>query len=724
MWNIKASGFHKDQIIHRGNQFLIGHLKLGVRGTMDEFRKSEMVAINLPMVYDQVGDGWRESVNAFNPLYTTLWIQDNPIDLTTKTPIHHEQNLSLKDGVMSRHSVFEMNGIQVEIKSSRFVSMLHERVILGTYEICVNQDVVIDLFTGVDVEIWDIHGPHLEDVKHHEDDYIFVHGITHELKKSVSCLKKTNVYFNFQKKSLVERDGLILEHIKLKAQAGQSYRFDQYGIIGVDQSFDELIQQMDKISQQGYQHILMGHQKAWLEKWKLSDVIIHGDDQAQLALRYSIYHLLILSPDIYLNQSIPARGISGQTYKGAVFWDTEIFMLPFYLNTNWQSARQIIMYRVLGLKGAKKKAEYYGFKGAFYAWESQENGQEACSDYNVIDVFTNRPTRTYFRDKQIHISADIVYAMHAYIQRTQDFSILKDGGLEMLIEIARFYMDYGHFSIVKNRLEFWDVLGPDEYHERVHNNAFTNQMIYMVFETLLSYERYFEQQQDPYFDQTVIHLEFQETLELLKTYYPLVYLQPVKYDFLIEQFDGYDKLKDMDIKSLLDQRLHPNEYLGGHGLAGDTKMIKQADVMTMLYLFADRYPIHVIEANFNYYEPRTEHGSSLSASMYALCACRIGKAEYAYPLFMKSATIDLTGQSKHYAGNIYIGGTHPAASGGAYMTAVYGFTGLHIEESIITVKPNLPESFQSMSYHIKHQDKIYHIYVSKDDYEIKEINYD
>src|SRR5690606_13686294 len=133
---------------------------------------------------------------------------------------------------------------------------------------------------------------------------------------------------------------------------------------------------------------------------------------------------------------------------GAIFWDTEIFMLPFYLNTNLKAAKNIILYRIKGLNGAKLKASYYGYKGAFFAWESQEDGHDACTDYNVTDVFTNRLIRTYFKDKQVHISADIIYALKSYILRTKDDSILYEGGLELLIEVARFYLDYGSYKVL------------------------------------------------------------------------------------------------------------------------------------------------------------------------------------------------------------------------------------------------------------------------------------
>ena len=149
--------------------------------------------------------------------------------------------------------------------------------------------------------------------------------------------------------------------------------------------------------------------------------IIKGNKKAQFAIRYSIYHLLILGNKNYTH-SIPARGVSGQTYKGAIFWDTEIFMLPFFTLTDPNIAKQLLQYRINTLKGALRKAKQYGYKGAFYAWESQEKGQDGCSKYNVTDVFTNKPVRTYFNEKQIHISADIAYGLIMYSSIANDDS--------------------------------------------------------------------------------------------------------------------------------------------------------------------------------------------------------------------------------------------------------------------------------------------------------------
>jgi trehalose/maltose hydrolase-like predicted phosphorylase len=160
---------------------------------------------------------------------------------------------------------------------------------------------------------------------------------------------------------------------------------------------------------------------------------------------------------------------------------------------------------------------------------------------------------------------------------------------------------------------------------------------------------------------------------------------------VIPQFDGYLSLENVPLQTLLERKLQPHEYLGGgNGLATTTQIIKQADVILTLYLFDTAYSLETKSINWEYYEPRTEHGSSLSACSYSLIAAQIGKVDWAYKYFMKTATIDLTGEGKEYVGTLYIGGTHPAGNGGAWMSAVFGLCGIHISEERISVDPRLP----------------------------------
>jgi nigerose phosphorylase len=150
--------------------------------------------------------------------------------------------------------------------------------------------------------------------------------------------------------------------------------------------------------------------------------------------------------------------------------------------------------------------------------------------------------------------------------------------------------------------------------------------------------------------------------------------------------------------------VHPNEYLGaGQGLAVPTKIIKQADVVMMLNLFKTRYPAAIKQANWKYYEPRTEHGSSLSACAYALVATEFGDLDFAYKYFLKTAQIDLLASYKVYVGTIFMGGSHPAANGGAWMTAVLGFGGVQVDGECVTVNPRLYPKWQALEFGLDYQ---------------------
>jgi trehalose/maltose hydrolase-like predicted phosphorylase len=481
----------------------------------------------------------------------------------------------------------------------------------------------------------------------------------------------------------------------------------------------------------GWDILFARHRERWDEIWRTGDVVIQGDEYAQRCLRYSLYHLHIIAPRHRLPGretnagprfpalSVSARGLSGQTYKGAVFWDTEMFVSPYFLAVEPELAEQFIRYRIETLPGAKRKAAEYGYRGAFYAWESQETGDDACSDFNVTDVFTGRPVRTYFRDKQIHISADIVYAIKRYIDYTGNPNILKEGAMEVILEAARFFISWLYYSPDRKRYELLDVIGPDEYHERVHNNAFTNRMVLGVFETVREYVEYFRRLDPGFIEKLLSNLAFTEDLAFMETVIPNLYIPGPGENGVIEQFDGYFALEDCSLETVRSRLKDPREYWGGgNGVAAPTRIIKQADVVAMLSLFKDDYPAAVKKANLEFYEGRTEHGSSLSACMYALLACETGGSDRAYPYFIKSAETDITGQGKHFAGLVYIGGTHPAANGGAWMTAVQGFCGFSIEGGEIRVVPRLPEKWGKVVFHVMHKGVCRKVTVTKEGYSI------
>ncbi|MDO5144977.1 MAG: glycosyl hydrolase family 65 protein [bacterium] len=503
--------------------------------------------------------------------------------------------------------------------------------------------------------------------------------------------------------SFVQHESGVFRVLRRQLKAGETLQVELFGAVYTSVDTPDPTEAAQSLcasmKAQGFDACFGAHKAAWADINRLSEITLEGDDFAALALHASQYHLNSIAPRHADNLSIPARGLSGQTYKGAIFWDSEIFFFPMFVYTQPEVARSLLRYRIETLPGAIKKAAEYGFRGAFYAWESQEGGEEGCTNFNVVDVFTHRPVRTYFRDKQIHISGDIAYALRSYYEITGDRSLLEDGGAEVILQCARFYISRAWCHADKDTADFADVIGPDEYHERVTNNAFTNRMIRHTMESALQMRDIFADKPE-WFAALLEKLDYHQDWQLLKSLIPRI-AQPETRDQVIAQFDGYFDLEDCSLAAVRSRLCNPREYWGGdHGVAGTTQIIKQADVIAMLALFPDEFDADTVAANWDYYEPRTEHGSSLSACMYALTACRIGKPEKAWELFLRTASIDMKGGGKEWAGEIYIGGTHPASNGGAWMIAALGFAGLKMKNGQPTIEPHLPEQIAKLSFPI------------------------
>lgn len=749
-WKLTNSRFDKESITSNGNRFLIGNGYLGIRGTLEEYRKEHFPALNLAGIYDQVGDGWREPLNAPNALYTRIEVDQVGYQLPLISPKSHNLTLDYRCGLLSRETVWDSEKGTISIKSNRFASMKEKHLIALDYSITVDYDCEVSIYTGIDANVWDIHGPHYDKLEfiseyskleynklelsksnykesNHKEYLLSVKAQTHENKDIVYVMEDIEPAKESSRIEIMRSETECLRKLTFHAKANEEIRFIKYSCIFTSKDSSEYKEQalklMENAKNLGFEDLLKEHRKEWERLWEVSEITIEGDDEAHKALNYSVYHLHCIAPRHSDSLSIAARGLSGQTYKGAVFWDTEMFMLDFFLYTEPKVAKTLLRYRIDTLEGAKKKAALYGYEGAFYAWESQEGGYDACSDYNVTDVFTKRPMKTYFKDKQVHISSAIVYGIRSYLDYTNDVSILREGGAETIIECAKFYYSLLEKKIGKEYYEIHDVIGPDEYHERVNNNAYTNRMAKLTFETaidILNGVKYRSEEVSRRLEQEYDRCDWLTRFQ--DAFNKLYIAKPKEGTDLVEQFDGYFTLEDASVEEVRSRLLHEKEYWGGaYGVASHTQVIKQADVVTMLALFKDEYSMKVLQQNLEYYEPRTEHGSSLSACMYALLYCICNQSQLAYPFFMKSAMADWSGKGKEWAGLVYIGGTHPAAAGGAYMTAIHGFGGFHIENGEVKATPRLPEHWKRLNYKIQYQDAVYEIDATRNGVSIKRI---
>ncbi|MFD1484405.1 glycoside hydrolase family 65 protein [Lacticaseibacillus baoqingensis] len=699
-WTVATTKWDPAAIVGNGNKFMTGNGYLGYRGTLDEFEAEDYVAVNLLGLYDRHGSAWREPVNAPNPFFTQIRVADQPLSVKTTPLVAHRQWLDLKAAVHHRETTFAVDQAQLTIASTRFASGANDHLLAQRYTLTCDQPMTLTLTSAIDLAIWDINGPHLT-----------VQTATPEAVQLQTGEGET-VQVQTQLKGLPQGTPVADQRLlgttwTLTLRPEVPVTFEKLALITTSHDRDVAA------FPASYTAALKAHEHVWTSRWARSDVQIKGDVQAQQALRYSEYQLMLLAPH-HLDMSIPARGLSGQTYKGAVFWDTEMFMLPFFNYTDPQVASKLLRYRIRTLPAAQAKAKRYGYEGAFYAWESQEDGRDGVSDYNVTDVFSKRPMRTYFGDKQIHISGDIALALWRSYQQTGDEALLRDGAA-VIVECAKFYYSYSYWKPDKERFELLDVLGPDEYHERVNNNAYTNKLAQTTAKIALAAMAQLAAL-DPAAYATACaqtaYPQWQARIEQFATH--LYVPAPAAKTQLIAQFDGYFDLENVLVPAVRARLIKPNEYWGGaYGVAADTQVIKQADVVFMLQLFAQDYAQAALAANWRYYEPRTEHGSSLSASVYALLATKIGESDWAYPYFMKSATVDLTGDTKQFAGGVYIGGTHPAANAGAWQAVVQGFCGLQSVDGKPQVHARLPKGWQQVSFCLQQRSQWYRAVVTQ-----------
>lgn len=724
-WLIKESQFSGQNITACGNRFLCGNGYLGIRGTLEEYGREQLPAINLSGIYDRVGEGWREPLNAPNPLYTRIKVDGEYFCLPETTPISHEQQVDYRHGLVGRRTVFQAKRGKVTVEAERFAHMGREHLIGMQYTVTTDFHADVEVQTGIDGDVWDINGPHYDTVsKRAEGSLLLERAVTHEKQDEVAVAEcyRADASHELRQK---EEDKKILHRICFVTDVNKPVVIEKVMAVYTTNDGKDPLElaktEVEKAETIGYEALKKEHMLAWEELWKYAEVEIEGDVEAMRALNYSLYHLLCIAPYHAKSQSIPARGLSGQTYKGAVFWDTEMFMLDFFLHTNPAVAKTLLKYRIDTLPGAQKKAAHYGYEGAFYAWESQEGGFDACSDYNVTDVFTGRPMRTYFKDKQIHISAAIVYGIVRYVEMTGNTSLLYEGGAKTIVECAKFYDSLLVKKVHSDVYELRDVIGPDEYHERVNNNGYTNRMAKFVFGQAAELLSRCGKEKD--LAEALSEYRDEQLKERFSEDEKHLYIPMPEADGVIEQFDGYRNLEDTTVDAVRSRLLNEKEYWGGaYGVAADTQIIKQADVVTWMVMFPEDFPEEIKWKNWSYYEPRTEHGSSLSACMYSILACVCGRQEEAYPFFLKSAQADLRGGGKEWAGSIYIGGTHPAAAGGAYMTAVKGFGGLKIRNGKLSAEPKLPPNWKKLRFRLYYRGELYEITETPQNAEIRRID--
>jgi trehalose/maltose hydrolase-like predicted phosphorylase len=456
----------------------------------------------------------------------------------------------------------------------------------------------------------------------------------------------------------------------------------------------------------GVPQLIRDHVKGWEQRWRAGGVEIDGDPSAQKALRFAVYHLVSAANPDDEHVSIGARGLTGEGYLGHVFWDTEIFLLPFYTLTWPQAARAMLMYRYHTLPAARDKAARLGYRGALYAWESADTGDEATPpwalgrDGRVVPILCGT--------QEQHISADIAHAVWRYWQATGDLRFLLDAGAEIILETARFWASRATRE-ADERYHIRGVIGPDEYHDTVDDNAYTNGLAAWNLDRALMIAAYVRSRWAAEWAQLSQKLNL--TGFELDSWRDIADRLATGFDpasGLLEQFAGFFDLEDVDLGAYA-SRTTPMDVVLGPERTRRSQVIKQADVLMLMALLPDEYDRQVQLGNFRYYEPRCGHGSSLSPTIHALLAARVGEIPLAEQYFRQAASIDMDDAR----GDTGLG-VHMGALGGLWQATVFGFGGLSVGRSGVRLDPRLLPLWSRLAFRVRWRGRALHFEIVRE----------
>ena len=702
-WLIRETEIHPEaprkfeSIMCQGNGYM------GVRAATDESYEKTVRYTLVAGTFDKMEK--KNTTELPNGADTTaVYLTADGIALTLNENNHsrYERRLDLRNGLLSREFEWQpREGLRLWFRSERFVS-LSDRHLLGqkvTVKI-LEGETELNLASGI--RGGERYGePHFLDMESRlEGELLQYAETTHE--SGITFVTSAWVTgrccgeeVRMQPQLLSDR---IISGYTRHLSAGQELVLEKICRIATTRDWDfvadsddwerEVLlrreqENMDRVKSLRFDEALRQSADAWDKLWQERDLQICGDaDQDQLSYRFAVYHLTVMAPLHDSRMNIGAKGLSGKGYFGHTFWDTEVYMLPYFIWTDPDGAKSLVKYRYLCLDSARKKAKESGFEGAMYPWEAAWiTDGDVCPD-------------AHFAKYEYHVTADVAYGVHYYYEVTQDIDFMRSCGCEILFETAQFWRSRLEYNAEKDCFEINNVIGPDEFTHEANNNAFTNYLAHLNLTLALSWKERLQRSypQDYARLNRKLNLEkreaqWQEGVEKLK-------LPVADENNILPQDDDFMTLPEIDLtiyrageKKLRKDYPYPTYTR--------LKVSKQADVMNLFLLREELFPLEVKKASFYYYEPFCVHESSLSLCAYSMLAADCGEEERAYQLFERARAIDLGPNMKSSDEGI-----HAASLGGVWQCCVLGFCGVRLCGDQLRIQPNLPKNWDSATARI------------------------
>ncbi len=737
-WLVTETDFASANLAKFETIFSLGNGYLGLRAATEEHYQGETRGLYLAGLFDEFPGEVTELPNLPDWLGVEISLAGEKFNLNRGQILSYERSLNLKDGQLVREIKWRSpQGRESSLIFKRFVSK--DNLHLSGMKVRItplNYSGKIKIKSGFNAQVTNSGTQHFKegDQRVLAEGQIYITAQTQQSDIFLAMAADHNFFQNGQsfeaeqrtitnRRQLFEEFTFELEENKefileklISIYSSRDREFlnlkDSDGI--KEKVINQSIADLKVASQKGYDKLFQDHQQSWAELWQQMDITIKGADFDQLALRSAQFHLLQMTPAHDSRISVAAKGLSGEGYKGHVFWDTEIFILPFFIYTFPEVARKLLLYRYHTLTGARKKARENGYKGAMYAWESASTGEETTPKFGEVDVITGKPIRIWCGEIEQHITADIAYAIWHYYQATGDQDFIFKYGAEMILDTARFWASRLEYNQEKDQYEINDIIGPDEYSEHVDNNAYTNYMVQWHLKKAIEITNWLGEEQKNVWQDLKNKLDLKdEELEKWQKKAAKISIPLQEDNGLIPQFEGFMEKKEIDLSAFHGKVGAVVEAIGWEEV-NNAQVLKQADVIILLYLLGDNFSQQIKKVNWHYYEPKTLHDSSLSPSVHTILAADMDELEKSYKYFNRSSRIDL-GDKMDSSDQ----GLHSASLGGIWQAVVNGFAGLRIQDGKLRLKPSLPEKWDQLQFKLNWQGQKYLVKISEDNIRVE-----
>ena len=741
LWQISENTFDPKKLHSRETVYTIGNGYFGTRGTFEEGYPRANPATLLFGVFDRIDIGKEELANAPDWVPIKLFVNGERFRLDQGKILHYQRTLDMEHGILQRTVQWESpGGARIEVTSERFASLADEHVGAIRYSVTAlepettGENIDVALWSSFNLAVGNYDLMHWETVEQrYQDELIWFHTQTrHSAVQLAQTMSFTTEAPDFRKQ-LAPSD--IAPSIRLYGELapGETVTAEKVVVMYTSRDVDDPVQaalahhreiinatpaelEADKhytLQVDGttmirpcvrlpiYEMLLEAHKQAWQSYWQISDVIIEGDDKAQQAIRYNIYQLRISASSHDSRYSIAAKGLTGFGYRGHVFHDTEIFMLPYFSYVHPEIARNLVIYRYRTLPGARAKARRNGYEGAQYAWESTLDGKEATPGA-IVHPESGELIEILNGPLELHISASIAHAAWQYWHITGDDDFMRDYGAEIVLSTAEFWGSRAEYHAENNDYEINNVIGPDEWHEHVNDNAFTNYMARRNMQIALNILHWLQSAAPDKAQELTRELDLTEKrLDHWRDVIARIRIPQDERTGLFEQFDGFFQLEPLDQEKFKGRNTSFQGILGVYEVQ-PYQIIKQADVLMLLTVLDQQFDLHTKKVNWDYYFPITDHdfGSSLTPAFHVILACELGMTETAYQMFMKGTLVNLEDPRGNASEGI-----HDACAGAVWQAAVLGFAGLRLTEDGFTTDVHWPNGWTRLAFNFFHKGK-------------------